>query len=270
MTFQYLITTVGKTEEEVKAIIEEANIDGEVLLGNQLRKEDRSYELTVGKTKATVFDMTSKGVSRNRNFLLEHATADYVIFFDDDERIFDGWQKRAEERVSALKKEAVRFNTVSGNPKRPIKILEKEGYVKWRHLSSFGAWGIYFERKYLLATGLKFRENVGPGTDLNHGEDSLFLHDYLQHKKVWSEPSKAFFVKQETSTWQCANADPYKSFVATGYVYGIVYGRLAWAVILYKSILLGKNCRKNDPDITARKIRQAMKRGIRLLKGKEK
>ena len=264
MLIQYLITFVGKTKQEIINALDSFDIRGSVLVGNQM-SEMNSCEIV--KTKnytATIFNMTSRGVSKNRNFLLKHSEAEYVTFLDDDMHFIVNKQDELVNTLEQRKYNCVRFNVVSINKDRPIKQLKKEGYVGFHKLTSFGVWGCFFKRVFLINNGLLFNENVGPGTNINHGEDGLFLRHFTSIEKIYSIPTIVFTIKQMESTWHSdANRDLEKELFSHGYLYHLIYQNEA---ILMSALFLitHKNC---FPNRTNRfKLFKYMKNGINASK----
>lgn len=227
MKIQYLITVTQKNQKELKALLESTNIRGEILVGNQLMENDSEYEIITDNYTAKIFNLKSKGVSLNRNFLTLKSTADYITYLDDDMYIDTDVQSKIEQVISANTHNAIRFNVVSDNIERPIRFLNKKGFVGFRSLSSYGVCGIYFKRQFLLDYNLFFREDIGPGTQINHGEDGLFLKLFCEYSKVYSAPILAFHARQSESTWQVENRNLFLEMYSHGYVYQLLYGKSA-------------------------------------------
>lgn len=227
MKIQYLLTTVGKSREEIVQIIEGLNIAGDILVGNQLMGADAEYELSGGSYHAKIFDMTSKGVSKNRNFLISRASAEYITFLDDDMYCEKGAQESFEEALAKNQYNCVRFNVVSDNPKRPIKFVKKNGFVGFRSLSSFGVWGGFYKLDFLKQNSIYFREDVGPGTDINHGEDGIFNKQFTRFSKIFSITLTAFHIRQTNSTWLNSNRDLKVELVSHGFNYYLLYKNYA-------------------------------------------
>ena len=133
-----------------------------------------------------IVNQTGSGVSKNRNTILKYATSEYVTFVDDDMILTE-----KKERIFSLldnfsECDAIRFNCISSNVDRPIKQIKKNGYVNFRKMKSFGTWGIFYKRSVLIETNIVFRENIGPGNYINHGEDTLFVYDFLKsNRKIY-------------------------------------------------------------------------------------
>lgn len=227
VTIDYLLTTVGKTQQELRNIVSELNIKGRVLIGNQGFESDSIINDIVHGCKITIFNMTGFGVSKNRNKLLSEASSEYVTFLDDDMYFQDEMQLNVEKTLESHRYNAVRFNVVSDNINRPIKLLTKQGYVGFRQLSSFGVCGIFYKRDFLKENNINFNEKIGPGTDINHGEDGLFNNTFLKHSKIYCFPQIAFHAKQIESTWHGKNRNLEKELISHGYIYYLLYGKTA-------------------------------------------
>ncbi len=227
MTIQYLLTLVKKTREEIVSLLETLSVSGNILIGNQLMNEESEYDIKTDKYVAKVFNMTSKGVSKNRNFLTLKSSADYVTYLDDDMYFDDGTQNEIEKMLEENQYDAVRFNVISDNADRPIKLLNKRGFVGFRQLSSFGVWGGFYKRQFLIDNKIFFNENIGPGTEINHGEDGVFNKLFLKYSKIYSIPVISFHAKQIESTWHEKHRDLEKELFSHGYNYYFLYGKSA-------------------------------------------
>ncbi len=267
MNFEYLVTTFKKNKDEIEQILESLNISGNILVGNQSQIQYSEYEIKREKYNAVIYNLTSVGVSRNRNFLLSKSNARYVTFIDDDMSFIDDSQKKVESNVINLNTKAVRYNVVSLNEKRPIVSIEKVGYHNFKSLKSYGSWGIFYDRLFLSKNKIYFNENIGPGTSINHGEDSVFIHDFLKHSKIWCEKNAAFYIAQNESTWQNENRDLKKEILSHGYIYHLLFGKKA---LLYGILHLFKH-RSNylDKNFKFKNYMHFFKEGIKLAKANE-
>lgn len=266
MTFQYLLTLVKKTKDEILSILDSLNLCGDVLVGNQLMLEEGEYSIKTSRCNAIVYDLTSKGVSKNRNFLIGKASADYITCLDDDVCYEDGVQEKIERLVAGNDYDAIRFNVVSDNDERPIKQLSHRGFVKFRQISSFGVWGIFFKRQVLLDNNIFFREDIGPGTFINHGEDGLFNKTFLKKSKIFSIPELAFRVKQCESTWQGENRNLESEMFSHGYIYQLLYPKHSR---LMANLFIATHVRCYPRETKKAFLKKHMYSGIRAAKERE-
>lgn len=235
-TLDYLITTVGFSQEKIISLIEKSNIEGHVIVGNQKCNQNSESHFKVGCCDVDLFNLTSRGVSISRNFLLSKTKADYVMFLDDDSSFADGYLKEIEYEF--LKEHSfnisIRFNVVSLNKSRPIRQINKSKKVSLYNLRQYGVWGIIFNRGFLLKNNLAFREYIGPGTNINHGEDYIFLSDYYKKGgKIWQNKAAIMSAEQEESTWQGKNRNLKNELFAHGHNYRILYKNKASILLLF-------------------------------------
>ena len=267
MKIQYLLTLVKTEKKEMIKLINNLNIDGEILVGNQLMENESQYVIQNNNYKARIFNLTSRGVSRNRNFLILKSDADYITFLDDDIYYEKGIQKDIERILSENQYNCTRFNVVSDNEKRPIPQLKKEGFVSFRNLTSFGVCGGFYKRQFLLDNDIFFNERVGPGTEVNHGEDGLFNKTFVQYSKIYSIPKVAFRAKQLESTWHGEKRNLEKELISHGYVYYLLYGKFAQIMSILFLLTHMSHYPKN---IRYKTLRRYMKIGIKKSKEENK
>ena len=244
ISIDFLVTCVNKTEQEIISIIKKSNLKGNIIVGNQKADNENIITKKFQDFSIKIINQKTIGTSRNRNKILSYSTAEYVTFWDDDSIMRENWENELFSVLNCHRNEnAIRFNNVSLNKKRKIKIIKKSGYVTYRKLRSFGVCGIFFKRQFLIDNNLFFNENIGPGTKINHGEDSLLLHEYLKIcKKIYHSNIILFDIQQNDSCW--FNDNPEEYFFSQGYNYHILYGNKAYVFGLYhiiKHINIGKN-----------------------------
>lgn len=226
-SIDYLITTFKKSDEEIAHIIESSNIKGTIIVGNQGMAVDEIKHFSFSHADVTLINQSNVGVSKNRNTLLKYSKSDYVTFVDDDMYFLSSEQQDVEDELENNQFNCVRFNVLSDNNQRPIKLLSKRGFVGFRQLSSFGVWGGFYKRQFLIDKSILFNENIGPGTEINHGEDAVFNKTFLDHSKIYSIPIVSFHAKQTESTWHEAHRDLNKELFSHGYNYYLLYGKSA-------------------------------------------
>lgn len=260
---EYLFSTTKKTKEQIIDILNNLNIKGTILIGNQLMNDEQSYEIKNNNYYAKIYNLKSKGVSINRNYLIGKSTAEYITFLDDDMYLNDGSQQLLENLIEKFKYNAIRVNCVSDNKSRPIPLLKKEGFIGFRSLSPYGVCGCIYKREFLLQNNLYFNESVGPGTNINHGEDGLFNKKFLNFSKIYSIPENIFRVKQIDSTWQGENRDIEKELIAHGFIYYLLYGKHAKLMSIFYIVKHHKDFPKN---VTIRYMLTKMFLGIKNAK----
>ena len=233
MTYDILVTTFKKDEKQIVNLLIENNIFGNILVGNQGNVNFSEKTIVKENRNITIYNLTSLGVSKNRNFLLSKAKSDFVLFLDDDVHILNyDFETELLERSN----NAYRFNLSSHNTNRPIKQIHVNKKLKFAELKSFGVWGIFFPREFLIKKRVVFDELIGPGCWINHGEDSLFIKSYLTQGNILQVDKTCFDVLQNESTWQGINRDIRRELISHGYVYGCIFKKAAKFFLFYHLI----------------------------------
>ncbi len=246
-TLDYLITVVGFSQEKIISLIKKTNVKGHILVGNQKCNEYSETHIDIGDSNVDIYNLESKGVSVNRNFLLRKSAADYVTFLDDDIFLAPNYLDVVYDELNKewLDIYSIRFNVESLNDSRPIRQINKSKQVSLFELRQYGVCGCLFNRKYLVSKNLFFREYIGPGTSINHGEDYIFLNDFFKSGgKIWQSKEAIMFAEQSESTWQGQNRDIKKEVFAQGHNYRILYKNKAPLYLLihmFKHINYYKN-----------------------------
>ena len=168
-TLQVLLATMNQSD---LSIAEAMNLRCGAVIANQAGREE-----TCSQGAVKMITTATRGVGLNRNIALLAASADIVLFADDDVVYNDGM----EEAVLAAFRE---------NPKADVLIfgmdMVKDGKVtERRHLKKrrlhafnamrFGTYRIAARRSSLLRCNITFHQMFGGGCPFSAGEDSLFL-----------------------------------------------------------------------------------------------
>jgi lipopolysaccharide cholinephosphotransferase len=228
-----LITTFNKTKEQVVSLVNEGRFQGNILVGNQ-NSEKYVYKTTAKNgSPITIYGFTSKGVSQNRNQLLNFSTADYLTFCDDDMIMTDNyWTIVLSAFQKYPKANVIRFNVESLNPKRKIRLGKKNGRIGFLTLKSRGVVGCFYKRAWLFDNQLGFDETMGPGTAITSGEDTLFNHTLCKKTKQCFQVCKTIAqVKQDQSSWFSGYNEQY--FINTGYTYQKMFGSFAGIYLFF-------------------------------------
>lgn len=217
MTLQVLVTTMNKTLLEIQALYQTMHLTGDAIFGNQCGK-DGITDLLISGHQIKIVDQSSIGVSRNRNAILKEATADLIVFMDDDVVMVKGYEEIVETSFKEHKQvTSIRFNMLTLNEKRPIR-QHGNGISSYRDVISYGVWGLVINRELFLKKNLRFNENYGPGATFYCGEDSMLSKDLLlktRHNYV-SEVVLGT-VEQQMSTWYEKHDERF--FISQGAMY---------------------------------------------------
>ena len=236
---EILITTYKKTDDEAIDIVRSANIFTDCIIRNQCGRDEIKKYVINGFNVLYVCS-SDIGLSKNRNELLKLASAQYVMFLDDDCVI-----KKCD--VENIEKYMTHFDIVfneciSLNKNRSLPVLKNhKRNNKFKYYSSCGVVGCLLRTKFLRSHCLFFDESIGSGTKLLCGEDSVFINEIISQKgSVGVSNYISIEVAQDASLWFDKTTS--KEYVfAKGYLYKRLYKSL-W--LLYGIRFLHINAKK--------------------------
>jgi glycosyltransferase involved in cell wall biosynthesis len=180
MTLEILISTLDEGINNVPAMLLEQHegfgyvvswqhsTDKEIALPEELRRED-----------VKVFDLAGRGLSRNRNNCLRHATADICLIADDDCRythkqlqaVIDTFENNPDVDIATF-----RFEGEGSSKFYPTESFDLSTFPKGYFVASIE---IAFRRKS-VQENLWFNENFGLGAKVFHcGEEHIFIQEAI-------------------------------------------------------------------------------------------
>lgn len=177
------------------------NVQTDVLVANQCGLDsEETFEYR--DHSAEYLNSGERGVGRNRNVLLDRATADICIFADDDLRFVDGYAAIASKAFAECPDaDVLLFNLIEKNPRRYINnSIFKVGYGNY---ARYGAARTAFRRSAICSKGIRFNTEFGGGTRYGSGEDTIFLQDCLRAGlNLYAVPYALAEIDQNaSSTW---------------------------------------------------------------------
>jgi len=179
----------------------EMNIQTDAVFANQ---DDRYeyYEEKIDGNTVKMITTAQRGVGKNRNTALLHASSKIYMFADDDMVYSDGYEQEVIAAFDELKDaDIIIFNCDSNSDRKPI-VKNKISRVKVWNFTAYGTYRIVVKRKSIMKANITFTLLFGGGAKYSSGEDSLFLRESLKKGlKIYAHPYKIANVKHETSTW---------------------------------------------------------------------
>ena len=109
LTLQVLVVTMHQKDF---SLVEEMKIEGDALIGNQC---DRNSVETIKTedSEITMYSFDERGVGLNRNNLLMRASADIILFADDDVVYDEGYREKVLKQFEENPKaDIIVFNVV--------------------------------------------------------------------------------------------------------------------------------------------------------------
>lgn len=224
MTFEIAISTMHKTKEQVKSMLDVMNIHCDCLVVNQCDVEDY-YEENTGRRLRIIFTR-ERGLSKSRNMALRNAGADVVAIGDDDLYYYDEFDKKIlDYYCSNSKADVVLFNMDDCYKTFPAK-NSKCSFVS---LSGFKSVQTTLKLESVGSKGLVFNELFGAGSGhFTSGEENIFLADcYKKRLGIFYCKDKILRRDETESSWFTSFND--ELFICTR---GAVYYAMSKLVFL--------------------------------------
>lgn len=259
---QVLVTTMHQKDTSK---YESMNLQTDAIIANQA--DDCFYtEEQKGEHTVKMITTNTRGLSVNRNIALMYATADYIMFADDDQVLIDGYEQVIEDEFKRCPRaDAIKFYCESTNKDRPMSFKRPSKFhrVKKFEVMSSGVHCLIIKRECLLNNNLFYQSNLGSGAEIVCGEDTAFINDLLKLKiKLYASPTLLSYINQGESSWFKGYNEKY--FTSIGYVYSRIYGKFALLAIYRRAYRL-KNKTK---DFTFSKMVKIMKKGMKKQRNK--
>ena len=190
-------------EKEEKDYLKNMNIATDIVIGNQCDRES-DEEFYCAENRVRVISTTDRGVGKNRNLSLYNATADIVLFADNDVKYYDGYAEKIENFYTQNPDaDVVIFNfreSRNGEPLHDLNLETKK--AKLKDATKFGACVISAKRQSLIDNGITFSLSFGGGAKYGSGEDSIFIADCFRKKlNVYLCADTLGEINNRESTW---------------------------------------------------------------------
>lgn len=222
--------------------IKEMNINTDVFFANQADIYDYS-EYEFDGYCAKMLTTTTRGVGKNRNIALLHASSEYCLLADDDVVYDDDMPERViaefEEHPDA---DVIIFHFETDDPVRTqIKYSETKRWSRFNRLP-FAGFRIAFKLDSIRKANVWFSTLFGGGCIFPSGEDSMFLSD-LQRAGLNFYVSKESIgrVSFEKSTWYSGVNEKY--FYGKGAFYQATRPTFKYFWMLH---MLLRTCKNTD------------------------
>lgn len=227
MTLQVLVATMHQNDH---SLLERMNIQSDAIVINQCDR-DKVERFTYKGHKILWMSLNERGVGLSRNTALMRATADIVLFADDDVQYLDGYPQMI-------------MSAFENNPKADILLVDLKAVgaishhdkpytscrINWYNSMHYGAVHFVCKREKLFIKGLSYNLLFGGGARYGCGEDSIFLAGALKAGlKVWTVPGYIGTVTHGDSTWFQGYTDKY--FYDKGVLMGNIFGVMAYPLV---------------------------------------
>lgn len=239
MTLQVLVATMHQTDH---SLLKKMNIQSDAIVVNQCDRNEVE-RFTYNGHEILWMSLNERGIGLSRNTALMRATADVVLFADEDVTYKNGYSQMIEsafennQRADMLLFDLEAIGDVK-NPEKPYVFRR----VKWYNSMHYGAVHFACKRERLFAKGLSYNLLFGGGAKYSCGEDSIFLAGVLKAGlKVWTIPGCIGTVTHGDSTWFNGYTDKY--FYDKGVLMGTIFGATAYPLVVALFLKNGKQAK---------------------------
>lgn len=227
MTIQTLISTMFQDDH---SLLTKMNIQTDAIVVNQCDKNEIE-EFEFRGHRILWMSLNERGVGLSRNTALMRATADILLFADDDVIYENEYASKViQEFEDNPGISLITFNLASLNPNRPEYIVNKKTRLTKINCLRYGAFRIAVRREIILHNTITFSLLFGGGAQYSAGEDNLFIIQCLKNKmRGLASEIMIGVVEQKCSTWFKEYNEKY--YFDRGVLMYLLYGNLAYIFI---------------------------------------
>lgn len=266
LSLQVLVVTMKQGKGDY-SLLEKMNIQSDVLAGNQCERFEKERMNYKGHS-VDWYSWDERGVGLNRNNLLMRATADIVLFADDDVTYVHQYKELiVGEFLKHPEADVIAFNIPStcNDPKQRDYVAPKWRKLNLLNCFRHGTFRIAVRREAVLKKNIFFTLLFGGGAKYSAGEDSLFISDCIRKKlNVYESDLTIGKVSHAESTWFKGYTEKY--FKDKGAFYACFSKHMPYLWCLQFAVR-----RRNlyQEFISFHKACQLMKQGIKEFKSNE-
>ncbi|MBQ7900402.1 MAG: glycosyltransferase [Clostridia bacterium] len=254
LTLQVLIAAMNQTDF---SLIRGMNINADAIMANQTDNTSNG-EFEIDEHNVVVINSTFVGVGANRNLALDNATADIVLFADDDMVYSDDMaQGVLQAFVDNPKADVMIFGCTETNPDGEVvmEYAHKNSKRFLVHTLRYPTYVIAARRSRLQKKKIRFSQMFGQGSCYGFGEDTVFLADCF--KKGLRVYSSEFNIGTSTKEFHWFDGYNEKFFFGKGALYRCIFGVMAPFACAYYS-----NKYSKTTGVSRKKINKYMEKGV--------
>ncbi|MBQ3035739.1 MAG: glycosyltransferase family 2 protein [Lachnospiraceae bacterium] len=259
MQLEMLISSVNQKTEE---LLNKMHVNCDAVLVNQCDKNIEE-KINIGNYQIKVFYRNERGVGKSRNFALEQASKDILLFSDEDIEYCDGYEQDILNEFGKHPEADLLLFNVEVCPERKTYWNEGFSRVKWYNCGRYPAYSIAVRKEALERSKVRYSELFGGGAKYSNGEDSLFLKQCAD-RGLRMYATDVVIGKEEAreSTWFKGYTE--KFFFDRGVLFAFLYGNMAWLwalrfVLTKKEMFQGEIKQKQAYRLIREGIRQGEK-----------
>lgn len=234
---EIIVTTMYSSDRN---IYDKMNISTDLIIANQ-GNETLYASWDNNNNNVKLISTQTRGVGNNRNIGFAHATANIILFADDDQVFLSSYKNDIIDEFNKYPKaDAIIFN-VTHDGKQSNKFFKKTKKIHFNDVRHLGVWGLAIKRNFLEYNNLFFSTLFGGGAKYSCGEDTLFFKHIFKAKGYVLCSNKVIcnIVNNRESTWFKGYNEKY--FYDKGVLYALLFGYLARLITIYNIFKYRKN-----------------------------
>lgn len=196
MKLEVLVATVGQKD---LSLAEKMNLHCDAVIANQCGQWKMEHNGPVRMLSSDTI-----GVGINRNLALQAASADILLFADDDIAYYDGDLQPVIDAFEALPDADVIFFAIDMTRNGEVFDQRRHGCRRLRLWNSlrYGACRMAVRREAIVKHRLSFSTLFGGGCIYGSGEDTIFIRDcFRAGLRVYSHPYVLGACRKDESSW---------------------------------------------------------------------
>ena len=192
MTLELLLSTMNLNLSD----LDKMNITTPCIVINQCNKIGyREYK------NFRIYDTDDIGVGKSRNMAISKSKADILLFCDNDCVYNDSYYDTIINFYKLHPKADMIFFNMNTHD-NSIRNGDKFKKIHWYNYQKYGMVRITCKRKSIINNNIIINEKFGGNSKYSHGEDTIFIHDFLSHKlNLYSSSQSIGIINQNCSTW---------------------------------------------------------------------
>lgn len=237
MILEMLYATHGKRIQDLINNLPQPNPKVKIMIVHQISEaEESAKSLFSHRHDVRYFPMFKQGVTKSRNFALDNAIGDVVLFCDDDV-VYEGQL----DKLLDLYKHDLSVGCVTGAYATPSRgILNKFASKSFKHtlrtILSVGTIEVSARLSAIKRTGALFPEDLGAGTKFHCCDEPVFLSRLIKggvmvvyHPfKIGTHPD--FSSGLDLNSYGAL----FSRLIAFRYIYGYLVGTILFYIFCFK------------------------------------
>ncbi len=248
-TIQTLIATKDQSDYSV---IRKMNITTDCIMANRTEDNISTGETVIDGNNVLVVNSTAKTIGAVRNIALRHATADCVLFADDNVVYTDDVKEKILDAFSAFKSADVIIFSSEENSAVSTLISQR---AERRHIFNSLKYPTYIiaaRRMSLVKRKIRFSELFGEGCHYEIGNDTKFLADcFKKGLNVYSHCYKiaSKYFEETVEDTVPDNIYSEKFFFDKGAIYSCIFGPFSYFAIVHFAKKYCEECNMSEAKI---------------------